>query len=238
VVIGVIALLVSILLPALSAARQQAIAVQCASNLRQIVTAGIAYQQENRGYWPQAHADYFDQNLHRWHGVRASMDAPFEFALSPLNPYLRTDRIKACGAFDAVGQGFEAGAGGYGYNADFIGSSLGVGGWSAQNASTPAKQNMIRSPAEKIAFADTAMAAFGRLIEYSFVEPPLNGFGTTSPSLHFRHRGSANIAWADGHVTRQRMEWTYPHANIYGSHNASFNLGFFGPQDNALFRRD
>jgi prepilin-type N-terminal cleavage/methylation domain-containing protein/prepilin-type processing-associated H-X9-DG protein len=52
VVIGIIALLISMLLPALSKARQQALVVDCASNMRQIATATLAYAADNRGFLP------------------------------------------------------------------------------------------------------------------------------------------------------------------------------------------
>lgn len=50
VVISIIALLVGILLPTLSAARQQARAVVCLGNTRQIGTAGFMYAQEHDAY--------------------------------------------------------------------------------------------------------------------------------------------------------------------------------------------
>jgi prepilin-type processing-associated H-X9-DG protein len=49
VVIGIIALLISILMPALAAAREHANRVSCASNLRQIAIAEFAYAAENKG---------------------------------------------------------------------------------------------------------------------------------------------------------------------------------------------
>jgi len=49
VVIGIIALLVSILLPSLSKARQAALGVNCLSNLRQCYTGFVLYSSDNRG---------------------------------------------------------------------------------------------------------------------------------------------------------------------------------------------
>ena len=52
VVIGIIALLVSILLPALGKAREQARETQCMSNLRQWGLAFTMYAEQNRGLLP------------------------------------------------------------------------------------------------------------------------------------------------------------------------------------------
>jgi len=52
VVIGIIALLISILLPTLGRAREAAYKTQCTSNLRQIHNAMQLYANANRGYLP------------------------------------------------------------------------------------------------------------------------------------------------------------------------------------------
>ena len=53
VVIGIIALLISILLPSLNRARETANRVKCASNLRQIGQAILLYSNENKGAYPR-----------------------------------------------------------------------------------------------------------------------------------------------------------------------------------------
>ncbi len=53
VVIGIIALLISILLPALNAARERANRVKCASNMSQIGKAINIYANDNRQAWPR-----------------------------------------------------------------------------------------------------------------------------------------------------------------------------------------
>jgi prepilin-type processing-associated H-X9-DG protein/prepilin-type N-terminal cleavage/methylation domain-containing protein len=54
VVIGIIAVLMSILLPVLNVARRQANIVACSSNIRQIAMAAITFAQEHGNYMPLA----------------------------------------------------------------------------------------------------------------------------------------------------------------------------------------
>ena len=54
VVIGVIAVLISILLPTLSAARRSAQSVKCLNNLRQIATGGTIHANRHKGFYPLA----------------------------------------------------------------------------------------------------------------------------------------------------------------------------------------
>jgi prepilin-type N-terminal cleavage/methylation domain-containing protein len=57
VVIGIIAILISILLPSLNKARQQALAVNCQSNLRQLTQAMIIFTVEHRTHLPGMERD-------------------------------------------------------------------------------------------------------------------------------------------------------------------------------------
>ena len=60
VVIGIIAVLISILLPALNRARESANEVQCASNLMQLATSMIMYANANGGKFPPARNTIYD----------------------------------------------------------------------------------------------------------------------------------------------------------------------------------
>ena len=62
VVIGIIAVLVAILLPALSRARLQAQRVTCATQMRELVNATVMYCNDNKGYLPELRGYTKDPN--------------------------------------------------------------------------------------------------------------------------------------------------------------------------------
>ncbi|GAG92020.1 unnamed protein product, partial [marine sediment metagenome] len=79
-------------------------------------------------------------------------------------------------------------------------------------------------------------------LEYSFAEPPYfvfngqpaTGWGYASPSIHFRHRGKANVGWVDGHITSEEVA-LFEEENIYGVKSCDMMLGWFEPIDNTPF---
>ncbi len=199
VVISIIALLVSILLPALANARGQGRRVVCASNERQLFLANTNYAMDNRGYYVLAAKD-INYNHHRWHGVRDSVNEAFDAARGPLAKYIGEGELKRCPSFKErhyyaeagqVDGNFEAGCGGYGYNSEYIGGRVDEYGI-AKGGNYSANETKVKKPHSTVMFADTAFnqdLGNGKqgLIEYSFVHPPfwpwyVDAFGSSGYS--------------------------------------------------------
>lgn len=244
IVISVIGLLTAILMPALSAARSQARSALCKSNLRQLILANLGYSTENDGALVLAARDIWNNSgLERWHGIRDSLDEPFDPLKGPLAGYLSDGRVKQCPQKVNFADGFEQGCGGYGYNMTYLGSRLWQGGLTfTQSYQRPTNITEVLKPSLTLMFADCAISLQNeRYIEYSFAEPPFtvyNGEVLTdfymSPSIHFRHRDTAHVGWADGHVDSRPMANFEPE-NVYGIDSAAMQLGWFEPIDNTLF---
>lgn len=254
VVIAVVALLTAILMPALASARSGARALVCRSNVRQLLLANIGYADENDGFYVAAASDMWDgAGLHRWHGVRDSLSGPFDPLRGPLVGYLAEGRVKECPErvnfvrSDDWDTSFEQGCGGYGYNMAYIGSRTWQSGLSGAEAFRAAYAKTTRTtevgrPGETLMFADTAMSNDGTsYIEYSFAEPPFAVYGGKvissfymSPSIHFRHRGRANVGWVAGHVGARPMA-KFEKTSVYGVDSSAMKLGWFEPIDNAAF---
>lgn len=254
VVVSTVALLMALLMPALAGARSQARGLACRSNLRQLLLASAGYATENDGFYVPAAPDMWDNaGLHRWHGVRRTLNEPFDPSRGPLVGYLADGRVKECPArIDFVraevwSTSFEQGCGGYGYNMAYIGSRL----WDRSISGPQALQQVyarttstgeVAGPGQTLMFADTAMANNGAsLIEYSFAEPPFAVMSGQvmadfymSPSIHFRHADQANVGWTDGH-TGSEPRATFEVPNAYGVNPATLQLGWFEPVDNSPF---
>ena len=251
VVIAIIALLMAILVPTLALARSGARKLVCKSNIRQILLANIGYATENDGYYVPAASRMWNlsDDLHRWHGVRPSKNEPFEPKHGRLAAYLKNGEIKECpekvdfSKNDDWNANFERGAGGYGYNMTYIGSRL----WQSADVAAytrTARATEVARPAQTLMFADTAISNDGTYKEYSFAEQPYLVYAGkvitgvyTSPSIHFRHRGRANVGWVDGHIGVRQMA-DMDRINVYGVDSAAINIGWFDPVDNTLFDLD
>ena len=237
VVIAIIAVLSAFLLSGVNSARRKADAAHSSHNIRTLALANIAYHADNGRYVP---ADD-KKNLRRWHGARKSPGKPFDPAEGFLAPYLGKSRaITPCPVFQDMLKGkgtFEEGAGGYGYNATYIGGTPALK-WNKDGTRVSATLANIEKPGTTVMFTSTAYARADGLQEYPYCEPPAWDFGDgpggdrPSPTVHFRFDGKALVAWCDGHVSFEspddRPAGTNPHdGDITGK-----NLGWFGPDEN------
>ncbi len=224
-------------MPALGKAKTQARSLVCKSNIRLLAQANISFTFDNNDHFVAAAPDLWQQDsLHRWHGSRNHINAPFDSSRSPLIDYLSDARIQECPELIDFVKGqwnvsYENGSGGYGYNMIYIGSRLHLPGatrsmssYQEAYATTP-QASSIKQPSETLMFADVAMPRVNQghsyYIETSFAWPryvvqngqELDGsdeYGTIQeydPTIHFRHGGFANVAWIDGHVTQEKMAY-------------------------------
>ena len=242
--VAVMSLLAALVANASRRTIEMAQSAKCAANLRQLVAANYAYAADHNGQFAPA---MDKRNLIRWHGMRASSARAFDptagylspylgggdgatrraasRAFDPDDPYAGTGRQLECPAFadcEHATLSFEKGAGCYGYNMAYIGGQPG-------DQFTPITAEMLDAPSRTLMFADTAFVNGSRLQEYPFAEPYYEvqadgslGGGMT-PSVHFRHAGCANIAWADGHVSAELPERLG---------NKKFLIGWVGKSEN------
>jgi prepilin-type N-terminal cleavage/methylation domain-containing protein/prepilin-type processing-associated H-X9-DG protein len=240
VVIAIIGILAAILFPVFTTAQQSGRRARCAQQLRQLVQANLAYADDNSGHYVPAASDISGDNLHRWHGVREDTGSPFDPARGPLWTCMgRSGGLKACPGAPNLSGTFEAGCGGFGYNQAYVGGT-GYRAYAPEADEVASSSSDIAHPTRTVMFTDAAIANSKGPAEYSFAEPPYHASpdGTTyasTPSIHFRHNGLANVGWCDGHVSAPKMTFTRPPNPFYRGDNKRHSIGYFGPDDNSLF---
>jgi prepilin-type N-terminal cleavage/methylation domain-containing protein/prepilin-type processing-associated H-X9-DG protein len=178
VVIGIIALLISILLPALSAARSQAAATASLSNLRQLGIGLQLYASDNKGYYPVGGMPAISsQPRIRWADLIYPYMRNTEVYMSPQLGAEERERMKKPFAH-TCDPGSNPGLlpttiyfGGYGYNYQYLGNGRNPGGIPPFRA----KQGSIRAASRTIAIADTEGSRDGWLAGEGVyvIDPPL-----------------------------------------------------------------
>ncbi len=196
VVISIISLLISILLPALAAAKKSGDRVACLSNQKQLGTALYNYSIDHYNYYPTLNANANISQLpgssDYWHVALAyqkyvNQDASYAFSVNDGKPI---DSIWTCRSENLPRPGLPGATSGswtgthYGLNqyiAGFFGGSV-----------TPAvRVDDVNNPSQTFILADN-----GRLSAAGYA---LRRSGTL-PGIKARHMGSANTLQVDGHA--------------------------------------
>jgi prepilin-type processing-associated H-X9-DG protein/prepilin-type N-terminal cleavage/methylation domain-containing protein len=206
VVIGIIALLIGILLPSLSGARESARSVASLSNLRQVGIGLLAYRNENRGFYPRHSSPSSQVPRTRW------ADDIYQYVQSTevyLSPNLTEDeRARMTAPFahtvdETTGAPIEGHTkyfGGYGYNFQYLGNSRTPGGV----APFFANASRIKAASQTIAIADTHGSKNGTSSWTSqavyVVDPPLGSveLGSRGSRKSSANPGAGNYAYAGG----------------------------------------
>jgi prepilin-type N-terminal cleavage/methylation domain-containing protein/prepilin-type processing-associated H-X9-DG protein len=235
VVIGVIATLAALLLPAINGARDKARRAACVSNLRQLSLASLAYTNEYEGffmpcaYWRTSPAVY-------WWGtneVGINYEAGFVYPYLDVKPNT-THSVFDCpaqrwGSYDPQGPGDEP-TSTYGYNGYYLCPDA-TPGWAWSIGHMPWKRVAdVAKPDEVIMLADTLLAwSESEATNSALLDPPylFSGSGwaeNDSPTTCFRHSERTVAGFVDGHVAAHgvdggRCTCKEFHVGSVGAHN-------------------
>jgi prepilin-type processing-associated H-X9-DG protein/prepilin-type N-terminal cleavage/methylation domain-containing protein len=238
VVIGIIGLLISILMPALSKARESAKTTQCISNLRQMAIAAQMYANENHGFFPIA--SYSVSNGNTAYGFNWDFTTVLDLITGKRtvipgllwNGKLGNDgsgavsRIQQCPSFDGKSNTLLDPYTGYNYNTSYVGGEQ-IAATGALIA--PAKASQIRRAWQTAIFGDGQYSAGADKYMRSPARGPRDaagGFGVGG-TQGFRHRGKTNVAFVDGHAETLSDRFT---AGL----PVAIGTGFISP-DNSLY---
>ncbi len=237
VVLGVLAVLVGALVPALSAARGTGISGRCASNLRQLSAAAHVYA---------AIYDRFPAALRYEPGEGSLRVIAWDWEttlagvlLGPGPLWGFTDDpggVQQCPAYHG-GTNFADPATGYNYNTSFVGGegAFPLTGWT--HVRPGVRASACRRSASCALFGDGAVSAG---VANKFMRAPSNGVEGNLEIVYagaqaFRHGRATNAAFLDGHVAACDRPQRGTHATEALLELMGFPAGGFLSEDDSAY---
>jgi prepilin-type processing-associated H-X9-DG protein/prepilin-type N-terminal cleavage/methylation domain-containing protein len=210
VVIGIIAVMIGILLPALARAREAAETTQCLSNLRQVNLAFLMFANEHGDHLPQTGSakntepflvNGVTTNVNvRWFGGFYGSPQRFHAPASMLDPYWGLADVGGCASFDVEDHlRPQYGPVDYAYNSLFGRHAEWVAGGAKRNG-LGVKISRIANSSMKALVWDAARVQGGKLDRTPWGYPSTGWNGRHEPNFHARHGRLGNVAFADGHA--------------------------------------
>jgi prepilin-type N-terminal cleavage/methylation domain-containing protein/prepilin-type processing-associated H-X9-DG protein len=207
VVIGIIAVLISLLLPSLNRARENAKQTVCLSNMRQIGLAFVMYNNANNGYFPRPGAGTQREDWIHWEPTRKLEDSALApFMAKPINPeFFRcpSDQL----SYRPSGSNYT-----YSYSVNYLICRLPNSGWPTATYYPGERDGIrvteIRDPSNKILLIDESNLTLddgcwawqsvfgdGRNVLSHRHDKTLNEVTAQDPKA-----GRGNVAMVDGHA--------------------------------------
>ena len=224
VVIAIIGILAALLLPALSAARQKAAQTTCLNNQKQLGTGMMMYVDENSDAFPGLASEHSGFNAADWIYWRTNTALYPPVGKSPIVSQVASangslfrcpldqndaDRLAAVDTPDGP-YFYSYSLTGYGVgaypNLD-MDVNLGMSSVFTSDAAYVFKQSSVRSPVLKIMLAEEPGTSGSS--DNPTGSQPIND-GRWMPGvdpLTNRHRGKADVTFADGHT--QAVDWKF-----------------------------
>jgi prepilin-type processing-associated H-X9-DG protein len=208
VVVGIVALVIALVLPALGAARESAKSVQCLSNLRQLATSAHQYAADNEGHYPIGYYSAVSPPYaygHNWDFTLVLNQSTGQREVRPGLLWMgRGDaKVQQCPSFDGRSTTLMDPYSGYNYNVSYIGHG------DLEVVKAPARVADVRSPARTALFGDGEWGSGANKFMRSPRLHPGDTFGARHTGTQgFRHRGATNVAFCDGHAETLRQRHT------------------------------
>ena len=243
VTMSVIALLMSLLLPAMGRARKSAHRTMCLSNQHQIGTAVGAYIEDADGFYPIAYfwIDDDGQRVDHPSVNEAAWDTITIRGVSRpglLWQYAIGSRVQQCPTFAGNSNTPADRFTGYNYNTSYIGRGAGEGSWGGMTG-VPAKVDQVANPSDTALIGDGGYRdGANKYMRAPGDRSPLGLWGVHAGAQAFRHAGTTNVAWGDGHGTTRGE--AFRHAAATAAHLALQGWpehGFLGDGDDLYDRR-
>ena len=240
VVVTIMALLVSILLPALNKAKESARTILCLSKQRQLSIAAINYSMANDDYYPITGYEKIDENMrisYSWDFINIVY---FNNSISNtktepglLWKYCDTpNEVQQCPSYRGASNWLNDPSTGFNYNASYIG---GMG--SVTGIIKSAKTSQVKHPSQTVIFGDGQYdggankfmrAPVWDTSDPSLKDPYFSNSGRAAGTQGFRHGGKSNAAFCDGHVESMKKLYTADYEGL------AENTGFLSP-DNSIY---